>query len=165
MKMKSRRVSITKHGLPLVRRWKNVGSGYAFPVVAKVVAVTAKRVTIQADDPDEKGEGIVTRHVNPSSLRPHNKKLPKRALQGSVSKAKHQKAPPPADSFEARYPNIASWVQDAWIEVGRDDCGRPFVRALDIGGLVWEGDGPYANLDEAFQALDAGIAAWLEEMG
>jgi hypothetical protein len=75
------------------------------------------------------------------------------------------KAAAPADSFAARYPNIASWVQDGWIEVGRDDCGRSFVRALDIGGLVWEGDGPYASLDEALRALDAGIAAWLEETG
>ena len=58
-----------------------------------------------------------------------------------------------ADSFEARYPNIAGWVQDGWIEMGRDDCGRAFVRALDIGGLVWEGDGPYAGLDAALTAI------------
>ena len=71
---------------------------------------------------------------------------------------------PPADSFEARYPHIASWVQDGWIEMGHDDCGRSFVRALDMGGLAWEGEGPYANLEEALRALDAGIAAWLAEM-
>jgi hypothetical protein len=78
---------------------------------------------------------------------------------------KRKRAEPPPDSFEARYPNIASWVQDGWIEIGRDDFSRSFVRALDIGGMVWEGAVEYTSLDEALQALDAGIAAWLEEMG
>jgi hypothetical protein len=80
-----------------------------------------------------------------------------------MSKRK-QPAPAP-DSFEAHYPNIASWVQDGWIEIGRDDYSRSFVRALDIGGMVWEGATEYNSLDDALQALDAGIAAWLEEMG
>jgi hypothetical protein len=31
--------------------------------------------------------------------------------------------------------------------------------------MVWEGDRHYASLDEALAALDAGIAAWLEENG
>lgn len=69
----------------------------------------------------------------------------------------------PLESFEARYPHIAHWVREGWIEMGRDDCNRSFVRALDIGGLVWEGHTQYATLDEALHALDAGIAAWLKE--
>jgi hypothetical protein len=71
----------------------------------------------------------------------------------------------PARTFEACYPNIAKWVQDGWIEIGRDNYSRSFVRALDIGGLVWEGTGQYATLDEALRALDDGIAAWLKENG
>jgi hypothetical protein len=35
---------------------------------------------------------------------------------------------------------------------------------LDIAGMVWEGADEYASLEEALRALDAGIAAWLEEM-
>lgn len=66
--------------------------------------------------------------------------------------------------FTARYPNIAAWVQDGWVEIGRDEYSRSFVRALDIGGMVWEGAEEYASLEETLQALDAGIAAWLEEM-
>jgi hypothetical protein len=66
-------------------------------------------------------------------------------------KAGRQKGAP-ASSFEERYPHVASWVEDGWIEIGRDDCARPFVRALDIGGLVWEGDGPYASIDAALRA-------------
>src|ERR1700674_1724686 len=47
---------------------KGVGGGFAFPVLATVVRVTAKRVTIKAEDPDERGEGVVTRHVSPANL-------------------------------------------------------------------------------------------------
>jgi hypothetical protein len=48
--------------------WKGVGGGFVAPVLATVVRVTARRVTITADDPDEEGQGIVTRHVRPDSL-------------------------------------------------------------------------------------------------
>lgn len=72
---------------------------------------------------------------------------------------------PPTDPFAALYPNIAAWVQDGWVEIGRDDYSRSFVRALDIGGMVWEGEPSYTSLHDALQALDAGIAAWLEENG
>jgi hypothetical protein len=146
--------------------WKVVSGEFAAPVLATVVAVTPKRVTIQAEDPDETGAGLVTRHVSPARLRPHIEKQGRSRTprSGTSAKGGRQKAEPPADSFEARYPNIASWVQDGWIEMGRDDCGRSFVRALDLGGLAWEGDGPYTSIDGALQALDAGIAAWLKEM-
>lgn len=72
---------------------------------------------------------------------------------------------PQDDPFANLYPNIAAWVQDGWIEVGRDDYSRSFVRALDLGGMAWEGKTSYPSLHEALQALDAGIAAWLEENG
>jgi hypothetical protein len=67
------------------------------------------------------------------------------------------------DPFAALYPHIAAWVQDGWIEIGRDDCRRSFVRALSIGGLVWEGAASYPSVHDAMLALDAGIAAWLKE--
>ncbi len=70
-----------------------------------------------------------------------------------------------AAAIEARYPSIAAWVEDGWIEVGRDDYSRSFVRALDIGGMVFEGKSHYASLDDALRDLDAGIAAWLEAHG
>lgn len=77
---------------------------------------------------------------------------------------REQSVPEPG-SFAAHYPNVAAWVRDGWIEIGHDDYSRFFVRALDIGGMVWEGDEEYASLEEAFQALEAGIADWLEEIG
>jgi len=69
------------------------------------------------------------------------------------------------DPVAARYLHIAAWVQDGWIEVGQTEDTASFVRALDAGGLVWEGQSRYATLDEALQALNAGIAAWLDEIG
>jgi hypothetical protein len=70
-----------------------------------------------------------------------------------------------SDPFAVLYPNIAGWVQDGWVEIGRDDYSRSFVRALDIGGMVWEGDSSYPSLHEALRAMDAGIAAWRDEHG
>jgi hypothetical protein len=65
---------------------------------------------------------------------------------------------------EQTYPRVARWVQGyGWIELGHDDMGRSFVRALDDGGLVWEGATSYACIDDALQALDAALAAWLRE--
>lgn len=62
------------------------------------------------------------------------------------------------DTFEARYPQIAAWVMDGWVEIGPTDYSSSFVRALDEEGLVWEGESRYATLDEALRALEAGIA-------
>jgi hypothetical protein len=45
--------------------WKRIpGGNYVYPVSAKVLAVTAKRVKIEADDDGE----IVIRYVSPESL-------------------------------------------------------------------------------------------------
>lgn len=67
------------------------------------------------------------------------------------------------ETFDERFPNIAGWIRDGWIEVGRDEYSRSFIRVLDIGGLVWEGE--EENVDEALSAAEAGISAWLEENG
>ena len=48
--------------------WKTAGLNFTVPVAATVVAVTAKRVTIEADDPDERGVGLVRRSVDPARL-------------------------------------------------------------------------------------------------
>ena len=83
-----------------------------------------------------------------------------------MPKGKRKKpADPPFDPFAALYPNVAAWVQDGWVEFGRDDFSKSFVRVLDIGGLIWEGEANYPTVHAAFLALDAAIAAWLEENG
>jgi len=71
-----------------------------------------------------------------------------------------------AQSFDATYPTIARWVQEyGWIELGQDDMSQSFVRALDEGGMVWEGQEHYPTLDAALQDLEAGLAAWMREQG
>lgn len=62
-------------------------------------------------------------------------------------------------SFEDRYSNIAFWVTShaGWIEVGQTEMSDSFVRAMDIGGMIWEGEPP--------SALEAALAAHIEERG
>jgi len=67
------------------------------------------------------------------------------------------------EHFDERYPNVAAWVRDGWIEIGRDEYSRSFIRVLDIGGLVWEGEEEYENVDEALSASEVEISARLEE--
>jgi hypothetical protein len=40
---------------------------------------------------------------------------------------------------------------------------RSFIRALDEGGMIWEGQEHYATLGDALQDLEAGLAAWMRE--
>ena len=71
-----------------------------------------------------------------------------------------------AQNLETIYPTIARWVQEyGWIEIGQDDMSQSFVRALDEGGMVWEGQEDYATLDAALQDLEAGLATWMREQG
>jgi hypothetical protein len=71
---------------------------------------------------------------------------------------------PAAPTFARAYPAIARWVEAyGWIEVGHDDVSRSVVRALDVGGLAWEGEATYPTLDDALRALDAALAQWLRE--
>ena len=66
--------------------------------------------------------------------------------------------------FEEVYPNIARWVTIyGWIEIGQDDYSSSFVRVLDEGGMIWEGSDDYETLDEAMQALEAGLAEWMRQ--
>jgi hypothetical protein len=71
-----------------------------------------------------------------------------------------------SSTFAATYPHIAFLISGGgWIEMGQDHYSSSFVRALDLGGMVWEGESSYATIDDALQALDAGIAVWMEENG
>lgn len=67
-------------------------------------------------------------------------------------------------SFRYMYPAIAWWVANSGlIELGYDDYQPSFVRALDPGGMVWEGDAQYASVDAALAALDAALAAFIRD--
>lgn len=61
-------------------------------------------------------------------------------------------------SFDEQFPHIADWVLgDGWIEIGRDDYSRSLVRALDLGGMVWEGKTDYTSVSELLQDLEAAL--------
>jgi hypothetical protein len=69
-------------------------------------------------------------------------------------------------TFEHLYPHIARWVQaHGYIEIGYDDYSHSFVRAIDIGGMIWEGLEHYPTLDEALQALESTLAEWMQAQG
>jgi len=78
-------------------------------------------------------------------------------------KAKHTMA----TSFEEAYPNIAHFVDTiGYITIGYDDSPlTSFIRALDPGGMVWEGKDTYKTLEEALQDLEAGLGKWMDEQG
>lgn len=66
--------------------------------------------------------------------------------------------------IEETYPHITRWVnKHGWIEIGNDIYSYSFVRALDEGGVVWEGGADYPTLDKALQEMDQVLAIWLEE--
>jgi hypothetical protein len=69
-----------------------------------------------------------------------------------------------ANPFEKSYPNIACWARShGWIELGRNGYRDSFVRALDEGGMVWEGGAYYGTLDEALRALEDALAEWMDQ--
>ena len=51
------------------------------------------------------------------------------------------------------------------IEIGYDGNQRSFIRALDSGGMVWEGSMEYATIESALPELDDALAAWMKENG
>ncbi len=69
-------------------------------------------------------------------------------------------------SFETQYPTITEWVTvHGWIEIGQDEYSRSMVRALDEGGMVWEGQAEYASMDVLFNDLEVNLAKWAKEDG
>ncbi len=68
--------------------------------------------------------------------------------------------------LSSAYPTIARWASGyGWVEFGIDGQDRPFARAEDEGGTVWEGEGPYETLDQALDDMEEGLARFMEEEG
>src|SRR4051812_39515920 len=71
---------------------------------------------------------------------------------------------PRKPSLAQIYPTIHRWASGyGWVEFGIDSRDRPFVRALDEGGEVWEGTDRYKTLDEAMAAMEEGLMEFLRE--
>jgi hypothetical protein len=65
------------------------------------------------------------------------------------------------DNFAEKYPNIAGWIKDGWIEIGRNGYSTSTIRVLDEGGLVWEGGTRHKSMDRILQEADDAIADWM----
>jgi len=69
-------------------------------------------------------------------------------------------------NFSSTCPNIAAWTESyGWIEIGQDKYSQSFVRALDMGGMVWEGKFKYKSVDAALDDLEAALEKIIEEIG
>ena len=69
-------------------------------------------------------------------------------------------------NFSSTYPNPAAWTESyGWIEIGQDDDSQSFIRALDMGGMVWEGEHKYKSVDAALDDLEAALEKIIEEIG
>ena len=63
------------------------------------------------------------------------------------------------------YSAIAHWVDTyGWVEIGQDEYSTSFVRALDIGGMVWEGKASYPGLADALQDLDNNLRKRINQL-
>ena len=66
------------------------------------------------------------------------------------------------DGFTEKYPNIAGWIKDGWIEIGRDGHSTSLIRVMVEGGLVWEGGTRHKSMDKVLQEAEDAIAEWTE---
>jgi hypothetical protein len=70
------------------------------------------------------------------------------------------------NTLEKTFPTIALWIKShGRIEIGRDDYSQSMARALDEGGMVWEGKTQYTTLDELLHDIETGLKEWLKENG
>jgi hypothetical protein len=72
------------------------------------------------------------------------------------------------DTFAATYPNIAHFIENVGtIEIGHhhDFPVTSLIRAIDLGGTVWESADDYPTFDAALADLEAGLGEWMAEMG
>ena len=67
--------------------------------------------------------------------------------------------------FEGTYPNITLWLTHGWIEIGEVEYSKSFVRALDEGGMLWEGEESYQTIDQAINDLEANLKDIIEYIG
>ena len=68
-------------------------------------------------------------------------------------------------AFDEKYPHSAAWVRDEIVEIGYNDYDDVFLRVINPGRVVWESHQTYANLDNAFDEVNASIKTLCAENG
>src|SRR5262249_30185294 len=124
-----------------------VGSGDsdAFHGLAPVRASDGGDAGAARHDPAHAGPGPLPAPAAPPSAIP------------DLDSGRHR--PQEGSTAEVRYPHLALWITGGgWVELGRAGFSRAMARALDEGGMVWEGKARYTGLDELLRDLDEGIA-------
>ncbi len=80
-----------------------------------------------------------------------------------VRSAKKVKPSKEQAGVETTFPAVAMWIKShGHIEIGDQEGFGIVVRAMDYGGLVFEGDKP-RKLAEAMAALEIGLTKWFEK--
>ena len=60
------------------------------------------------------------------------------------------------------YPNLSRWVAEfGALEIGYCPHTKSFIRALDEGGMAWQGRPGYPSLDAAMADAEEGVGRWL----
>ena len=67
--------------------------------------------------------------------------------------------------FEGTYPNITRWLTHGQIEMGEVLYSDSFIRAIDEGGVVWEGETEYETIDQCLQDLERGLEDIIQDFG
>ncbi len=75
-------------------------------------------------------------------------------------------APAQPAAFARDHPSIAAWV--SWygrVELGYDPNTDTSARVLGEGGLIWSGGRPTETVDDWLQAMEAGLAEFMDRQG
>lgn len=67
------------------------------------------------------------------------------------------------DDLEKRFPAIAAWIQDGWIEIGVQEWTRSSALANDCGGMVYEETKRDMTLTECLESLERGLREYMKE--
>lgn len=67
------------------------------------------------------------------------------------------------DTFAQLYPNLAGWIKDGHIEIGRDGYSTSMIRVIDEGGVVWEGGTRHKSIDKMLEEAEQAIKEWFDE--
>ena len=67
------------------------------------------------------------------------------------------------DLFAKAYPNLANWIHDGTIEIGRDGCSTSMIRIIDEGGVVFEGGTRHKSIDKMLEEAEEAAKEWLGE--